>query len=570
MKLCIECKTILEDNASFCTECGCKEFMPFATKHCAFCNAEIANGTVICPHCHRIQPPDKLKYNEEQKVERIAMQKIKPEIKETEIITSVPTKTNESTSYVEHKVAAKSVLFEKKEDDDKPFVYRSPFEKIKDEPKDKKQGKDEVILPKEIKSDAPPTVIYNNYYTLPANMKSGSVQITVSTEDDEPMKVNTSNGAPKIESLFDDVKTEKKGDSYVINMTGKVKTQKIKVEKIKPEKAPKPKKEPKPKVVKVKPPKPVYGMKKSAEIISIIALIVIAVGFVSFMALPFIKSDVMLVSTIPAALSKLNLPDFLSVYSNFDAYASHTMISGLALEYYNYLPYLILAQIAFGAITLILVFGFNKFKPYKKVLGIILLVLSTITFGGIAGITYYAFNFNFDRVSLGVLIALACNVLATILIAAGYKGKKLTEKEIEEKKAKEIEEIKAKEEKRIAKLAKKEQKIKQKEELLAKKKAEKSQKDQALTLTEEKAEETLTEKIAEELTESVEIEPTENSAIDSLEEVVLEEETKKQPEILEETKIEESENAPILEEVSEETFETVQIVESEEKEPTQE
>ena len=76
------------------------------------------------------------------------MQKVRTEVAEPEILTSTYTSAPTSvstdsapTSYMENKVAAKSVLFDKKEEDDKPFIYRSPFEKIKDEPKDKKDKK---------------------------------------------------------------------------------------------------------------------------------------------------------------------------------------------------------------------------------------------------------------------------------------------------------------------------------------------------------------------------------------------------------------------------------------------
>lgn len=435
MKLCINCKTILDDKASVCKECGCKQFVPYATKRCTFCNTEIAVGTIICPHCHRVQPPETTMYTQAAQAERIKNQK-KKKGEETNGVVATPPVSNATTSYMEDEVDARSVLFDRKNDNDKPFVYRSPFERIKDEPADKEE-KNDVVSTKEISNESSHTIIYNNYYTPPANPQPApqpapQPQPTTTIEtvryvpietnpqvqpQPQPVIVNTTGGAPKIESLVVDVNVNKSKEA-------KEETKVVDVEDVED----------------VYPDEPVYGLKRVSEIIAIIAFAIFMVGVVLFVALPFIRTDSMLVSTFPVALSRM--PKWLSMYSNFDSYAKYTGISGRGLQMYNYLPYLVMLQIVLSVVTLCVLATFSKFKPGKKIATAVLLIVDALSLVAIAEIIYYVFDF--ARISYGVMIAVGCCAIAFVLILVGYNGKKLTVREIAEMKAKDEEEENAK------------------------------------------------------------------------------------------------------------------------------
>ncbi len=56
MKICEQCKTVLNDIASYCPRCGGAKFTPFTTITCTYCKNQVAQGTIVCPHCHRILP----------------------------------------------------------------------------------------------------------------------------------------------------------------------------------------------------------------------------------------------------------------------------------------------------------------------------------------------------------------------------------------------------------------------------------------------------------------------------------------------------------------------------------
>lgn len=60
MKICNVCKTVLDDSASYCPRCKSQTFSPFQTKRCPFCNNTVAVGTIVCPNCHKILPPEEI------------------------------------------------------------------------------------------------------------------------------------------------------------------------------------------------------------------------------------------------------------------------------------------------------------------------------------------------------------------------------------------------------------------------------------------------------------------------------------------------------------------------------
>ena len=59
MKICKVCKTVVEDQVHYCPRCGATDYADFQTKNCNFCRSVVAVGTIVCPQCHKILPPEK-------------------------------------------------------------------------------------------------------------------------------------------------------------------------------------------------------------------------------------------------------------------------------------------------------------------------------------------------------------------------------------------------------------------------------------------------------------------------------------------------------------------------------
>lgn len=58
MKICLDCSNACDNNASVCPRCGSNNIAYVSEKHCVYCKTRVAIGTIICPHCHRILPPE--------------------------------------------------------------------------------------------------------------------------------------------------------------------------------------------------------------------------------------------------------------------------------------------------------------------------------------------------------------------------------------------------------------------------------------------------------------------------------------------------------------------------------
>lgn len=230
MKICNICKTIMEDDAAFCPRCKNTDLAPFETMRCTFCNAEIAVGTVVCPHCHRIQPPD------ENRCEDVA--------------GTVAKET------------AKATLFEKAEEKEDQKVKEEVKTSIEKDIGDKtpeaaKEIKTEVF---ERKTPEGATIIYNQIYTAPPQTQ---------TAEDEELSSYKLHGTPTIVGVDKDgfIKENKKLERVYV-------AKKVKQEKIKPA--------------------PIeYKLAKNAYIYVIVVAALVAAGIAAGLNLNFINTKVM-------------------------------------------------------------------------------------------------------------------------------------------------------------------------------------------------------------------------------------------------------------------------------------
>ncbi len=58
MKICRDCSSACENALNACPRCGSTNLALVAEKHCVYCKTRVAVGTIICPQCHRILPPE--------------------------------------------------------------------------------------------------------------------------------------------------------------------------------------------------------------------------------------------------------------------------------------------------------------------------------------------------------------------------------------------------------------------------------------------------------------------------------------------------------------------------------
>lgn len=359
MKICNICKTIMEDDAAYCPRCKNTDLAPFETTRCTFCNAEIAVGTVVCPHCHRIQPPDE-KQPEEIKVKA----------------PSEP---------------PKAVLFDKPSVEEEKKVKEEVKEIVEKEvgiksPEGAKEVRSEVF---ERKTSDGATIIYNQIYTAPTQPTIESVRRV--DEEDEDLKSYSLKGAPTIVS---------------VNKDGYIKENK-RLERIYVEKKVKPKK------VKSKPKD--YVLTKRVVISVIAAAIILVCGIAAVNLLDFITTPVMSMGGLGVALSRLPV----SFYSNFDAYAERTNLGGSMLALYNTLPYILDVAIILSALAILFTLLSLLCKQEMKACAIVFSAVSTLP--PIFMVWAQCNIFDVSRVGIGLYILLAANVLATAIVSIGIK-----------------------------------------------------------------------------------------------------------------------------------------------------
>ncbi len=58
MKICRDCANVMGDDAVNCLRCKSTNLASVQEKICTYCKTRIAVGTIICPHCHRVLPPE--------------------------------------------------------------------------------------------------------------------------------------------------------------------------------------------------------------------------------------------------------------------------------------------------------------------------------------------------------------------------------------------------------------------------------------------------------------------------------------------------------------------------------
>lgn len=357
MKICNICKTIMEDDAAYCPRCKNTDLAPFETTRCTFCNAEIAVGTVVCPHCHRIQPPDE--------------------------------RPSEEVSVKASVEPPKAVLFERPAAEEERKVKEEVQEIVEKEvgvkpPEGAKEVRSEVF---ERKTPEGSTIIYNQIYTAPHPVS----EMPKHDEEDEELSSYSIKGTPTIVSV------DKNG--YVKENK---RLERIYVEK----KVKKPRKTPK-----------TYALTKRVTITVIAAVIVLSVGIGAVMFFDFITTPVMGISGSGVALTKL--PFDLGVYSNFDAYAEKTNLSGSMLALYNILPYALDGAVVLAGLailfTLLALLCKKGIRPTAIVFGI-LSALPTMFI-----IWAQSYIFDVSRVGIGLYVLLAASVLATAIVSIGIK-----------------------------------------------------------------------------------------------------------------------------------------------------
>ncbi len=58
MKICRDCSNVCESDSVHCLRCGSSNLAVVSEKLCNYCKSRIVVGTIICPHCHRVLPPE--------------------------------------------------------------------------------------------------------------------------------------------------------------------------------------------------------------------------------------------------------------------------------------------------------------------------------------------------------------------------------------------------------------------------------------------------------------------------------------------------------------------------------
>ncbi len=363
MKICNICKTIMEDDAAYCPRCKNPDLAPFETTRCTFCNAEIAVGTVVCPHCHRIQPPDE-KQPEEIKAKA----------------------TNEPP---------KAVLFDKPTPEVEKKVKEEVREIVEKEvgtkaPEGAREVRSEVF---EKKTSDGATIIYNQIYTAP-HPPVESPRKPVEEDEYEDLASYSFKGAPTIVS---------------VNKDGYLKENK-RLERVYVEKKVKPQK---PK--KVKPAPKDYALTNRVFISVIVAAVILIGGIASVLLLDFVSTPVMRIGGIGVALSRLAS----SFHSNFDAYAERTNLGGSILSLYNTLPYVLDLAIVLSVLAILFTLLSLLCKKEMKACAIVFSALSTLP--PIYMIWAQSYIFDVSRVGVGLYVILAANVIATAVVSIGIK-----------------------------------------------------------------------------------------------------------------------------------------------------
>lgn len=353
----------MEDDAAYCPRCKNTDLAPFETTRCSFCNAEIAVGTVVCPHCHRIQPPDKTAkgdYYEEARKEAPKAVEIKKETGNEKLALSQD--ENNAENEIKAKQEIRSEAFEKKTSDGT-------------------------------------TIIYNQIYTTPAAREEKSFGEGLRRNEDggnESLSDYHLHGTPTIVGVDKDgyVRENKRTEKAYVER----KPDKIKNEYVKPEKQP---------------------IGKSAVLSVLIAAISVLLGIAASFTLIFIRTDVMKIGGYGVAL--LRVPFIGGVYSNFDLYAEKTQLKGMLLSLYNILPYVFDGAIVVAAITFFLSFlNLSNSRKIKKAT-ITFALLGAIATLFIIGTLIYIFDV--ERVGASLYALLFGFVAAIVLISAGVKFK---------------------------------------------------------------------------------------------------------------------------------------------------
>ena len=232
----------MEDDAAYCPRCKNTDLAPFETTRCSFCNAEIAVGTVVCPHCHRIQPPDR-------------------------------TAKGDYSEAVKND-APKAVELKKETESERPYLSS-------DEEDARQEVRSETV---EKKSHDGTTIIYNQIYTTPSSREEKPFGEGIRREEDDgsgSLSDYHLYGTPTIVGVDKDgnVRENKRPDRTRVERKTK-----IKEEKVKPEKQP---------------------IGKRAVLSVLAATLSILLGIAACFTLIFIRTDVMKIGGYGVALLRV-------------------------------------------------------------------------------------------------------------------------------------------------------------------------------------------------------------------------------------------------------------------------
>lgn len=122
MKICRDCSNVCEGNAGSCLRCGSVNLAVVEEKICAYCKARIAVGTIICPHCHRVLPPE-IQMSQVPIVQETQAQTIVAPLKSVEMFIS-----GDIEDTIEENAEVDSAV--------KATTYQENLESVQEEPQD--------------------------------------------------------------------------------------------------------------------------------------------------------------------------------------------------------------------------------------------------------------------------------------------------------------------------------------------------------------------------------------------------------------------------------------------------
>lgn len=383
MKICNLCKTVLSDDATICPKCDSKNLTKIKTKKCAFCDTEVAAGTIVCPHCHRILPPEK------------ELEKVLPFIDEE---TEKPVKEEGAFDAWEELFGDNKEELKEEKIEKEPIIERAEEKEIiqkKETLVEEKMETDD----KEEKEEQPKnqTIIYNIYTT--GEIKEGATPVVTTvlkSEDNYTLRVaetsQTFNGAPNIVNVDEKVVKEKDKEESKEEFFQKK-------ERVK------------------KPPK--EKIPKKSLLFLLLSVGFSIVSLIIAVTLPIFSLWGEKIYGLPLAMVAIPISFSTSIPCGYVDFGAKYVADGIIKIIYNYIPYIFVAVLLVVLISIIIqLFALNYSKHIKE--GIMVsLIINIVLLVGI-GVFFYTFIV-FDSVDFGLIGMVTANIISAVLIMVGYQ-----------------------------------------------------------------------------------------------------------------------------------------------------